>query len=229
MDRRLVLTLLLLLMAGTALTLAAYVFGVFPFDLEAALWLRGVESPAVLAVMGAVSLLGDGWVPLILVLAVAAVYALRKKWVAAVFVVATLSAGLLAGILKVLVGRPRPPVLAISPYDFFPSFNTYAYPSSHVLFFVVFYGFLAYLSWLYLAGRARWISISVCAALIVLIGPSRILLGEHWVSDVIGSYIIGTLWLIILILLYQATLHLRSRGREGDGSGESHPRKPTGG
>ncbi len=48
-------------------------------------------------------------------------------------------------------------------------------------------------------GLAAWNNLSICAALILLIGPSRIYLGEHWASDVIGSYIIGTFWLIILI------------------------------
>lgn len=45
--------------------------------------------------------------------------------------------------------------------------------------------------------------VSGCIFLIILIGPSRIYLGEHWVSDVIGSYIIGFFWLIILIQLYE--------------------------
>ncbi|MCC7469357.1 MAG: phosphatase PAP2 family protein, partial [Burkholderiaceae bacterium] len=48
----------------------------------------------------------------------------------------------------------------------------------------------------------------------LLIGPSRIYLGEHWASDVIGSYIIGTFWLIILILLYQLVLY-RTLIKEG--------------
>jgi len=218
MDRKLLLILVLLLLSGTILTLAAYFFGVFPFDMKAAIELREVDSPAVLALMAAVSFLGDGWVPVFLVFAVAAICALRRRWIEAIFVIATLSAGALAGVLKALVGRERPPAFAMSPSDLFPSFNTYAYPSGHVLFFVVFYGFLAYLSWKYLTGRARLISLSVCAALIVLIGPSRLILGEHWVSDVVGSYIIGTLWLIILILLYEMVLHWRTRGLEGRGS-----------
>ena len=210
MDRKLLLLLVLLLLSGIALSLAAYLFGVFPFDLEVELWLRDFQGPVFMALMGAVSFLGDSWVPVIQVFAIASLCALRKKWLEAVFVVATLSAGVLAGVLKALVGRPRPPTFSLNPYDLFPSFNSYAYPSGHVLFFVVFYGFLAWLSWKQLTGWFRWVSISVCAALIVLIGPSRILLGEHWVSDVIGSYIIGTFWLICLILLYELVLH---RGR----------------
>jgi membrane-associated phospholipid phosphatase len=223
MDRKLLLILALLLVSSVALTLAAYLFGVFAFDLKVAFWLREVESPLFEALMGAVSLLGDGWVPVVPVLAITLVCVAWRRWIEAVFVVATLSAVLLAGVLKVLVGRPRPPLLAISPYDLFPSSNAYAYPSGHVLFFVVFYGFLAYLSWKHLTGRLRWISISVCAALIILIGPSRLVLGEHWVSDVMGSYIIGTLWLIILILLYEMVLHRRSRGLEYRGPGEALP------
>jgi undecaprenyl-diphosphatase len=202
MKRRLAVILGLLLASGIGLTLAAYEFGVFKFDLQIAAMLRDLEAPVFEAVMAAVSLLGDGWIPVIIVLAVAAFWAYRKGWLEAAFVIATLSAGVLAGVLKVLVGRPRPPGFTLTPRDLFESFNQYAYPSGHVLLFVVFYGFVAYLAWKYLEGRARWMVTGVCATLIVLIGPSRIVLGEHWASDVIGSYIIGSFWLIILVLLY---------------------------
>ena len=215
MDRRVVLLLALLLVSGSALSLAANAFGVFPFDLGVALWIRGFHHPLFIALMGAVSFPGNGWVPVFLVAAMVAVCTLRRKWLEAAFVMVTLSAVLLADVLKILVGRPRPPVFGINLSALFPSVDQYAYPSGHVLFYVVFYGFLAYLSWKYLTGWLRWISISACTALIVLIGPSRIFLGKHWVSDVIGSYIIGTFWLICLILLYQMGLHLRSRKLEG--------------
>jgi undecaprenyl-diphosphatase len=42
----------------------------------------------------------------------------------------------------------------------------------------------------------------ICGLLIVLIGPSRVYLGAHWASDVIGSYVIGVLWLLMIILPY---------------------------
>jgi undecaprenyl-diphosphatase len=210
LDRKLVIILVLLLISGIALSIAAWAFGVFPFDLKVAFALRGEDNPAFAAVMTAVSFLGDGWMPVLLVFAVTAVCAYKRKWVEAAFVIATLTSGILAGVLKMLVGRQRPPSFTMNPSDIFQSFNQYAYPSGHVLFFVVFFGFVAYLAWKFFAGWMRWITISVCAILIVLIGPSRIYLGEHWVSDVIGSYIIGTFWLIILVLLYQLVLYRRS-------------------
>jgi len=214
MDRKLVVILLLLFISASGLTLAAYTFGVFRFDLVIAFALRNQDHPAFTALMTAVSFLGDGWIPVILVLAAAAFCALKKRWVEAAFVIITLSSGILAGALKHVVGRPRPPGFIFSPGDIFPSINQYAYPSGHVLFFVVFFGFVAYLGWKFLTGLTRWLLVSLCAVLILLIGPSRIYLGEHWVSDVIGSYLIGTFWLIILILLYELVLHRMSARRK---------------
>ena len=214
MDRKLVVILLLLFISASGLTVAAYTFGVFRFDLVIAFALRNQDHPAFTALMTAVSFLGDGWIPVILVLAAAVVCALKKRWVEAAFVIITLSSGILAGALKHVVGRPRPPGFIFSPGDIFPSINQYAYPSGHVLFFVVFFGFVAYLGWKFLTGLTRWLLVSLCAVLILLIGPSRIYLGEHWVSDVIGSYLIGTFWLIILILLYELVLHRMSARRK---------------
>jgi len=215
MDRKLVVILLLLFISASGLTLAAYTFGVFRFDLVIAFALRNQDHPAFTALMTAVSFLGDGWwIPVILVLAAAAFCALKKRWVEAAFVIITLSSGILAGALKHVVGRPRPPGFIFSPGDIFPSINQYAYPSGHVLFFVVFFGFVAYIGWKFLTGLTRWLLVSLCAVLILLIGPSRIYLGEHWVSDVIGSYLIGTFWLIILILLYELVLHRMSARRK---------------
>jgi membrane-associated phospholipid phosphatase len=211
MDRRLALILALLLAGGIVLTVAAFVFGIFPFDLQVARWVRGFDHPVFIAAVGAVSFFGNGWVPIVLVFGMAAFCAVREKWLEAVFVILTLSAFPLDGVLKVLVGRPRPPGAGILISNVLLPFNSYAYPSGHVLFYIVFFGFLAYLSWKFLPGRLRWISVSACIALIILIGPSRIFLGEHWVSDVIGSYIIGTFWLIVLILLYQGVLRSRTR------------------
>ena len=209
MGRRLETVLLLLLASGIALSLAAHVFAVFPFDLKVTHELQEEDNPVFAAVMGAVSSLGNGWIPVLLVGAVTALCVIREKYLEAAFVVATLSSVLLAAVLKVLVGRPRPSSFSLNPADFFPSFNQYSYPSGHVLFFVVFFGFLAFLSWLHLSGWQRVISMAVCGALIVLIAPSRIYLGAHWASDVIGSYIIGTFLLIILVLLYLMVLHHR--------------------
>jgi undecaprenyl-diphosphatase len=99
----------------------------------------------------------------------------------------------------------------MDPADFMASVNQYSFPSGHVLFFVVFFGFVAYLAWLHQTGLFRLMVIAACGALVMLIGPSRVYLGAHWASDVVGSYIIGVLWLFVLILGYQLVAHRSHR------------------
>jgi undecaprenyl-diphosphatase len=60
------------------------------------------------------------------------------------------------------------------------------------------------------AGRVRTIVIATCAVLIILIGPSRVFLGAHWASDVLGGYLIGTIWLFILIFAHQMAIRQKT-------------------
>jgi membrane-associated phospholipid phosphatase len=206
MDWRLETLIALLLASGIALSVAANLFAVFPFDLPATRELQEVQDPLFAALMQGVSALGAPVIEIVLIGSVALICALRRLWTEALFVVATASSLLLTAALKILVGRPRPPLYPLDPADIFLAVDKYSFPSGHVLFFVVFFGFLAYLAWLHLAGWSRALVIAACATLIVLIAPSRIFLGAHWASDVIGSYVIGTLWLIILILAYRLAI-----------------------
>ena len=85
------------------------------------------------------------------------------------------------------------------------------FPSGHVVYAVVYYGFLLYLSlskpvsqW-----RYRWLLIpfQVYAALnILFIGYSRVLEGSHWLIDALAGYLTGALCLPLLIFLYRWTL-----------------------
>lgn len=119
----------------------------------------------------------------------------------AVFIPAVLFTPALNSIMKELISRPRPTAALIDVFEPLPS---YSYPSGHVMFYVVFFGFLAFLavSLPKLAPRWRVIILSVCLPLVVLVGVSRIYLGAHWPSDVLGAYLIGGLYLFVLILVY---------------------------
>jgi membrane-associated phospholipid phosphatase len=150
-----------------------------------------------------VSAIGSTLIGLLMIVAVSAIYCVSRQFLKAGFVLATASNFVLTSVLKVLVARPRPPHFSLNPADMFPLVNQYSFPSGHVLFFVVFFGFIAYLAWLLQDGRVRIPVIAACGGLILLIGLSRVYLGAHWASDVLGSYIIGALWLFVLIFLYR--------------------------
>jgi membrane-associated phospholipid phosphatase len=171
-------------------------FIVFPFDLKVTREIQEQQNPVFAGTMQLVSEPGDIRLEAFLIGTVMAIFLARHQRVEVLFVLAT------ARVLKVLVSRPRPPSFAANPSTFFWSADQYSFPSGHVLFYVVFFGFIAFLAWSLLAGYRRWVVIAACGLLIVLIAPSRVYLGAHWASDVIGSCVIGMLWLIMIILGY---------------------------
>jgi len=218
MDRRILLLLLFLSTCSITLSLAAGALAYFSFDLEVTRIVQGVQNPGFAAVMQGVSMLGDGWMPVILAGAVTAVFVMLRRWLEVVCILATLGSVLLAVTVKILVARPRPPSFIIDPDDFFLFANQFSFPSGHVLFFMVFFGFLAILALFSLSGWIRATAIAACCSLVLLIGPSRIYIGAHWASDVIGSYLLGTLFLGILFTGYLAARRARNKPPDGNPS-----------
>ena len=206
MNRKIAILFVIMLAFAILLSYAAARFPVLPFDLKSYEELQEQASPLFNRLMQGVSDLGDEAFAVTLTAIVMATFALRHKWLEAIFMLATTSSVLLTFVLKDLIQRTRPFPLAQNATGLIHSINEYSYPSGHVLFFVVFFGFFAYLAWMHFAGRVRVIVITICVALIVLIGPSRVFLGAHWASDVVGSYIIGAIWLFVLILAYEGAI-----------------------
>ena len=210
MNRKIALIFLLLLALAIVLSYAASKFTVLPFDLKSYHELQEEASLPFNLLMQTVSYLGETAVALALMTIAVSTFALRRQWLEAIFMLTTTSSIFLTFALKEFIHRTRPFPVAESSSGFMQGINQYSYPSGHVLFFVVFFGFFAYLAWIHFAGNMRMIVITVCLALIVLIGPSRVFLGAHWASDVVGGYLIGTIWLILLILAYRWALQFVS-------------------
>jgi membrane-associated phospholipid phosphatase len=207
MTKKIVLAFALVLALSIAVSYAAYKFPVLPFDQASYDELHEKPRPFFGIVMQAVSMLGNMPVPILLTFMAIAFFAFRRQWLEALFMLLVTSNVLLAFALKDIIRRARPFPVTESTAGIVQSINQYSYPSGHVLFFVVFFGFFAYLAWMNFKGRARIIVIAICAALIILIGPSRVYLGAHWTSDVVGSYVIGIIWLSILIFAHQLVIH----------------------
>ncbi|MGE3806910.1 MAG: phosphatase PAP2 family protein [Gemmataceae bacterium] len=94
-------------------------------------------------------------------------------------------------ILKSIVQRPRPLMQPISSFSF---------PSGHTTGAMICYGLLAYLVLVQL--ESRWLARSAAAALVtlaLLIGYSRVYLTVHYVSDVLGSFLLSVAWLALAI------------------------------
>ena len=97
-------------------------------------------------------------------------------------------------LLKRILQRPRPTEFRIVEE------TGYSFPSGHSMVSMAFYGYLIYLIYKYVKNKyIKWSLIVLLSCLIVGIGTSRIYLGVHYTSDVLGGFLISVSYLVIYI------------------------------
>jgi len=153
------------------------------------------------AVVKAVTFLGSNGVLWTVIAAATVILAIRRQWRLATYLLVTGAGALILDpVLKSLVGRLRPVVAHPIAHGTGDSF-----PSGHSLGSIVCYGavFLVFLP----DARGRWrpVFITVIDALVALIGISRILLGVHYLYDVVGAWALGITWLGITAFAFELT------------------------
>jgi undecaprenyl-diphosphatase len=139
---------------------------------------------------------------------VAVIVLLKAKSKRATILLATdlAMALMLNSFLKDVFHRPRP-----QPFFGIPPPHTYSFPSGHALFSICFYGMLAALLSTRLKSQFWRVVVWIFAGLLVLaISFSRVYLGVHYVSDVLGGWAIALAWISVLRMF-----------ERGDGSGKN--------
>lgn len=95
-------------------------------------------------------------------------------------------------LLKFILKRDRPNILQLITVD------NYSYPSGHAMMSMGVYGCFIYLIYKYVKNKKiKIIGISLLSLLILLIGISRIYLGVHYFSDIVGGFIVSICYLIV--------------------------------
>jgi len=166
-----------------------------PYDVAVRGSVHAWASPTLTLAMRGVTVVGSlGFLVALGIVVVWRLLAAGRRRAATLLVVATLGGEGLDQGLKLLFERPRPAV-------FFGLAQpaSYSFPSGHSMASCCFYGALAIIAAAQAQSRARrWVICLGAAALILLVGFSRIYLGVHYPTDVLGGYAAAVAWLSLV-------------------------------
>lgn len=195
--------LIIVTLGFAILTILAKQYDYFKFDLNFTLFIQRYDPFWFDTLMRLVSFMGNVKTVVVLVFLLAVYgYRIGKRHAPLMLIVSSLGGLIISYLLKVLVARPRPDPQLIHQIGEFVKSDSF--PSGHVLGAVSLYGFLLYIVFTQL--KRNYVSqvvMGICILVILLMGFSRIYLGAHWVSDVIGAYLVGFIWLNLIVLIYQ--------------------------
>ena len=204
----------LLLLVALALSISASLTPRYTGDLPVALWVQSLATPWLDTAMEAVTFLGDDVVAVSSILILAAGLFLARRWQLGVAFLGVLILEGLLQVFKLVVDRPRPSEELVRVIE---SGSSGSFPSGHAYHAVLFWGLVQVLLVVHI--RPLWLRRSVAAltvAFILLSGVSRVYVGAHWPSDVLGSVALGIPSVALLYYLCQRLKGVRS-APEGPG------------
>lgn len=172
-------------------------------------WLVANRTPWLTRAMQIVTELGSGWFVVLLLTVVTGGLLARPttRWLAWVPPVSAAGAALVVLAIKLAIARPRPDIGEIVA-----AAGGFSFPSGHSAQAVATYGALAWVVTRLAPRVPRWVVWSVAAVIAFLIGFSRLYLGVHWLSDVVGGWTLGAAWLVLTVVALTAG-RLRARVR----------------
>lgn len=195
------IALVLVAIAFAGLTFLVKIMPSFMIDLQITRAVQLVNLPYFTFLMSLIS--WPGFSPqsiVITVLIILLIYGFGLHWESVSALIAAIFSTAINVLVKDLVQRPRPTSSAV---NVFATLKSYSFPSGHVMFYLGFLGFIWFLAFTLLKPSIkRTFLLVILGLLIALVGVSRIYLGEHWASDVLGSYLLGTLTLVAIIQFY---------------------------
>jgi undecaprenyl-diphosphatase len=134
-------------------------------------------------------------------LAAASFWLVDLRLEAITVIVVSVTSYLFNEVIKFIVARPRP---SASLVEIIQAASGKSFPSGHVMSYMALWGLLFCFGIILFRGKYWWRTalLMISALLVVLVGPSRVYLGDHWASDVLGAYLLGGILLGVALWVY---------------------------
>jgi len=172
---------------------------VFILDAWATPFLHGIRSPLLDAVMNGLTAMGSTIVVLPIFIATIGGLYLKRRYGAMLFLAIALGGSLVIdATMKLIFERPRPKL------DYAAVLPDYSFPSGHAMNGVAFYVSIGLILWSVFGRRIGLASTIVAGILAFGIGVSRIYLGFHYLTDVVGGWLAGIVWLLVVGAAFRA-------------------------
>lgn len=161
-------------------------------------WISGLRDSAITDIFLFFTAVGSMRIIITVAAVVLIILALVKRWSAMTLIIFSVASGdLVSRILKIIIQRARPDVnFSLVARD------GYAFPSGHATNAMVFYGILFIVVWPYCQKRwQKYLLTGAVAVTVCMVGLSRAYLGVHWMSDVLGGWLLGGMVLLMINML----------------------------
>lgn len=197
----LLITILVLVISFAALTIFIAVFPESYIDHKFSYKVQQYQHPWLDGIMKVISWPGYVVVAASLVLITSFIFRLFGYKKEAIFTLFTLLSGAVSSIAKMLVNRPRPGADMVRVIE---ETRQQSFPSGHTQFYVIFFGFIIVqmLTLKQIPHTIRYSVITICSLLILSVPFSRIYLGAHWFTDIVGGFLLGLICLTTLSYFY---------------------------
>jgi undecaprenyl-diphosphatase len=201
LNKRLLALYALIVVSIIGLTIFVQNFPISNFDLDITRAIQEQRAWDPTLLMRFISIFGDAVVAPFPVIIAALLFYITYRRREARFTLAVVLPDVCNFLFKMLIHRPRP---TLEVAKILSKFTQTGFPSGHVVHYVVFFGFLLTVMIVDKSISLSWrISIGILSAFLVLtVSISRIYLGAHWATDVIGGYLCGFVYLGIMLHYY---------------------------
>jgi undecaprenyl-diphosphatase len=167
-------------------------------DLSVNAWIPSIQTTLMTTIAKGIAVVFDTIILAIISLTISGILFLKNHKALGLLLLGAIGGdALLVSLVKTMaqVARPTNAIFAYAGFSF---------PSGHSAACIVFGGVLAYFAWRHWQSLSHRVLIALGLSTVAgVVGFDRLYLGVHWVSDVIGGWLLGAFWLSFVVLLFR--------------------------